>query len=306
MYEATLKGTYKYDGFGRRISTVGTDGVNRITVYSQDGKVMYGAVSGATTGTKYIYLHNHLIAESSPTYTQYDHTDGLGSPVAITNDSKAVVSRTRYEPYGATAAGTSPSIGFTGHVNAADIGLVYMQQRYYDPMAARLLSVDPVLTSTSNGSSFNRYIYANNNPYRYIDPDGRESASLQACLGFCLGGTVGYNRTSGEFAFTLDIGAGGLGGGLTVDPSASNGRMENLRPNSPQAVAGVTAAGYAKVSATIATPAGSLGAEAKAGWGKDLKTGAVVRAKELNFLLGEGAKGFMEYLPVAARKYPGT
>jgi uncharacterized protein RhaS with RHS repeats len=49
-----------------------------------------------------------------------------------------------------------------------------MQQRYYDPMAGRFLSVDPVLTDANTGASFNRYVYVNNNPYKYIDPDGRE------------------------------------------------------------------------------------------------------------------------------------
>src|SRR3954468_18166668 len=77
--------------------------------------------------------------------------------------------------YGRTASGVTPTIGFTGHVNDADTGLVYMQQRYYDPVAGRFLSVDPAVTSASTGSSFNRYSYAEGNPYKFIDPDGRQS-----------------------------------------------------------------------------------------------------------------------------------
>jgi uncharacterized protein RhaS with RHS repeats len=51
-----------------------------------------------------------------------------------------------------------------------------MQQRYYDPVAMRFLSVDPVAASPL---SFNRYWYAANNPYKNIDPDGRyESPAL--------------------------------------------------------------------------------------------------------------------------------
>lgn len=103
----------------------------------------------------------------------YIHTDGLGSPVARTNASGQLISTTRYEPYGYVASGAAPTIGFTGHVNDADTGLTYMQQRYYDPVAGRFLSIDPVSTDASTGGSFNRYAYAANNPYRYIDPDGR-------------------------------------------------------------------------------------------------------------------------------------
>jgi len=84
------------------------------------------------------------------------------------------LSRTRYEPYGNTAVGQVPNgVGFTGHVNDADTGLVYMQQRYYDPTAGRFLSLDPVSTDADTGQSFGRYHYAENSPYRYIDPDGR-------------------------------------------------------------------------------------------------------------------------------------
>jgi RHS repeat-associated protein len=108
----------------------------------------------------------------------YIHTDGLGSPVARTDASGAVISRTRYEPYGYVASGAQPTIGFTGHVNDVDTGLTYMQQRYYDPVAGRFLSIDPVVTDENTGGSFNRYAYANNSPYKYIDPDGRNPALI--------------------------------------------------------------------------------------------------------------------------------
>jgi len=48
-----------------------------------------------------------------------------------------------------------------------------MQQRYYDPVALRFLSPDPVDVSGTDGSNFNRYWYANDNPYTFTDPDGR-------------------------------------------------------------------------------------------------------------------------------------
>lgn len=105
----------------------------------------------------------------------YIHTDALGSPVARSDSAGNVISRTSYEPYGRTASGVTPTIGFTGHVNDADTGLVYMQQRYYDPVAGRFLSVDPVTTDARTGNSFNRYVYSENNPYTFVDPDGRQA-----------------------------------------------------------------------------------------------------------------------------------
>jgi uncharacterized protein RhaS with RHS repeats len=50
-----------------------------------------------------------------------------------------------------------------------------MQQRYYDPVVGRFYSNDPVGFTPSNPMMFNRYAYANNNPYKFVDPDGRNS-----------------------------------------------------------------------------------------------------------------------------------
>ena len=126
--------------------------------------------SGTGGTTTHVETMTTASASSGVTYI---HTDGLGSPVARTNASGQVISRTRYEPYGYVADGAAPTIGFTGHVSDADTGLTYMQQRYYDPVAGRFLSIDPVVTDANTGGSFNRYTYANNSPYKYIDPDGR-------------------------------------------------------------------------------------------------------------------------------------
>jgi RHS repeat-associated protein len=165
---------YGYDGLGRRTRVAYADGTVRLQAYSRAGRLLLGE-QGGQGQTRYIYLGSRLIAETnSQTGTRYSHTDVLGSPVAYSGAGGQVLQRTRYEPYGATAAGTEPQgIGFTGHVNDPDTGLVYMQQRYYDPLAGRFLSVDPVTTDAKTGGHFNRYVYAENNPYKYVDPDGR-------------------------------------------------------------------------------------------------------------------------------------
>ncbi|MEC8926136.1 MAG: RHS repeat-associated core domain-containing protein, partial [Pseudomonadota bacterium] len=66
--------------------------------------------------------------------------------------------------------------GYTGHVGD-NTGLVYMQARYYDPVIGRFYSNDPI--GFRDVHSFNRYAYANNNPYKYTDPDGRDAVSVQ-------------------------------------------------------------------------------------------------------------------------------
>mgnify|MGYP001046769125 CR=1 FL=1 len=106
----------------------------------------------------------------------YVYTDAQGTPLAEADASGNITATFDYAPYGSQALGTPPSgPGYTGHVNDPDTGLVYMQARYYDPAVGRFLSVDPMGPTPGNGFGFNRYSYANNNPYRYIDPDGRQS-----------------------------------------------------------------------------------------------------------------------------------
>lgn len=159
-----------------------------------------GTVSGSNclnasmqAKTAYVYLGGKQIAEVDVTagVTQYVHTDALGSPVAHTNASGVRLNWTRFEPYGyasnnAPAGSTMPgptvsgkvttgsAIGYTGHVNDPETELVYMQQRYYDPIAGRFLSVDPVVTDANTGKGFGLYTYVDNNPYAKIDPDGRD------------------------------------------------------------------------------------------------------------------------------------
>ena len=104
------------------------------------------------------------------------HTDHLGSPVAVTSVTGEVIWNAQFSAYGKEYQGTgTPAqdpIGFAGSSNDRQTGLVYMQARFYDPDIGRFLSVDPVGFTTDNVMSFNRYLYVNNNPYAYIDPDG--------------------------------------------------------------------------------------------------------------------------------------
>jgi RHS repeat-associated protein len=119
------------------------------------------------------------------TVVEYIHTDALGTPVAVTNAAGTVIERSVYEPYGQLInRPLTDGPGFTGHVQDAATGLTYMQQRYYDPMIGRVLSVDPVTANPKNGGNFNRYWYASGNPYKFIDPDGRYGceASKTQCL----------------------------------------------------------------------------------------------------------------------------
>ncbi|MGY0799873.1 RHS repeat-associated core domain-containing protein [Lysobacter sp. A286] len=141
---------------------------------------------------EYIYLGGSLVATrekdtATGAYSnRYQHTDALGSPVVVTSQGRGVLERTEYEPFGQVLnRPLKDGPGYTGHVEDATTGLVQMQQRYYDPMLGRFLSVDPVTANPKTGSNFNRYWYANNNPYANKDPDGRLCAPVISSSEMC-------------------------------------------------------------------------------------------------------------------------
>jgi RHS repeat-associated protein len=106
----------------------------------------------------------------------YIHTDILGSPVAASDESGNLLWREQYEPYGEQIlrpfAPDDNTRWYTGKPFEEDLNLSYFGGRWYDPAVGRFMAMDPVDVQAGNLHSFNRYAYANNNPYRYVDPDG--------------------------------------------------------------------------------------------------------------------------------------
>lgn len=218
---------YAYDGQGRRVLSC-TSAACSYQMYSQAGQLLTSQDYRNNKRVESIYLGGSLVAlreletTTSTTTTKYQHTDALGSPVAETNSSRAILEKSEYEPFGQVLnRPLEDGPGYTGHTLDASTGLNYMQQRYYDPNIGRFLSADPVTTYGNPISGFNRYRYAANNPYMYTDPDGRidwkmlgDSFKLEASVGLALEvkGQIGPLKGS------LGAGAGMYGGGFTLAP----------------------------------------------------------------------------------------
>ena len=62
--------------------------------------------------------------------------------------------------------------GFTGHEHLAELGLIHMNGRIYDPVIGRFLQADPIIQAPQNAQSHNRYSYVLNNPLSFTDPSG--------------------------------------------------------------------------------------------------------------------------------------
>jgi len=192
--QCNLKLTWFTDGDypGARLyrKKIGTSGLTYVSNMSEPSVVDYPHTL-SQTGTYYFELHrgyssSPVIAKScdfvvvnEPVSTQetvtYYHVDALGSVVAATDQNGNILFQEHYDPYGARIQDQSAednSLWYTGKEFDADTGLAYMGSRWYDPRLGRNYGIDPVGTIPQAINGFNRYAYVDNNPYRYIDPDG--------------------------------------------------------------------------------------------------------------------------------------
>lgn len=96
--------------------------------------------------------------------------DAINSTVATVDETGALQGQFAYEPYGQTAVSGSTvfPFRFTGRTPAVG-DLYYYRARFYDPVAARFVSEDPVGFS---GGDTNLYRYAQGAPEELTDPTG--------------------------------------------------------------------------------------------------------------------------------------
>jgi len=151
----------------------------------------------------------------------YYSSDTIHSEVVVTDQSRNVVERTYYAPYGQVLnRDLRDGPGYTGHEEDPETSLVYMQQRYYDPEAGRFLSTDPV-QADGGGGSFNRYAYANDNPYRYTDPFGM-------CTGSHISNSDGTCASTGGYTTGTNGAAQGLNRALAAAKQVAIGVAKSI------------------------------------------------------------------------------
>ncbi|GIK58905.1 MAG: hypothetical protein BroJett015_45680 [Chloroflexota bacterium] len=185
LVSVSNNGTFACDTAGIRVKTVRPGG--KTSYFPFPG--YEEEVNGSTTTRRITYsiagqavaLRVQVVSGSNTLY--YLHTDHLGSTSLATTTGGAVISgsTSRYYPFGNWRTEPTANLtdrGFTGHLhnnlgNAPDdIGLVYMQARWYLPYINRFISADTIVPNPTNPQQYNRYSYALNNALKYIDPSG--------------------------------------------------------------------------------------------------------------------------------------
>lgn len=250
--------SYSYNSAGELIGLSGA--TSAAYAYNGDGVRMSKTVNGATsqfaydtTGSvpeilfdgvySYVYGPSGDVVEQIATSGQvlYLHQDRLGSTRLISGSAGSTIGTFTYSPGGVllASAGSNPSkFGFTGAYADSESGLLFLNARYYDPIAGSFISVDPLSDFTDES-----YSYASYDPVDATDPSGlllgipdpvTEFAGAVGGVVGGISGAVGYTAgvISGDQTFSVGgfVGAtvGGAVGGAVAGACVEETDVINL------------------------------------------------------------------------------
>ena len=151
--------SYEKDAKGRIAAVISTRGVTRYT-YFADGLI---ASVENPDGTREIFRHENIVA----THTL---AEAPREPAATSRQSAFDASHNRF--------------AFTGHYFDVETGLYYAGARFYDPQFGRFTSADTFAGHLDDPPSLHKYLYANANPLRYVDPTGHQTIGADYCRAY--------------------------------------------------------------------------------------------------------------------------
>jgi len=166
--------SFKYDPFGRRIYKSSSSATS---IYAYDGDDLIeetnatgGVVARYTQTTDKI---DEPVAMLRSGATSYYQADGLGSVTSLSSAAGALAQTYTFDSFGkqtASSGSITNPFRFAARESDPESGLYYYRARYYDPVAGRFLSEDPL----GLNAGINQYEYVHNSPLVRIDPAGTD------------------------------------------------------------------------------------------------------------------------------------
>ena len=208
----TYGGNFSIDGDGKFTKFYSEDGSFEVLKDNTTGKekhILY--IGGTPYESNIVYLKN--FDESSGSY-RFLHKDYIGSILAISDEAGNKLEQRHFDAWGNFthlkigngAIITDKSIidnasllvdrGYTSHEHFAEVGIIHMNGRLYDPLLRRFLNADENIQDPYNTQNYNKYGYVLNNPLMFNDPSGEFFQFLMIPIVQAIAiAVVGYTAT---------------------------------------------------------------------------------------------------------------
>jgi RHS repeat-associated protein len=179
--------TYTYDGAGRMVRA---ESVSATVVYTYglDSLLVGRSAGGAATtyawdwatgvpemlsdGERLYLIGQETLGWADGAEWSYPLGDALGSVRQVVDGAGEVLDDRSWTPFGVEEGTAQGGLGYTGEWWDAEVSLLYLRARWYDPAAGRFTQADTFAPELKNPQSLGRYAYALSNPLRYTDPTG--------------------------------------------------------------------------------------------------------------------------------------
>ncbi len=152
------------------------NGSLRETVYYFEKEYVRVVNSSGSFDFTFVYHEGHLIAQQNPDGSKYYiHTNQLGSPEAISDENGQIIENITYGPYGKILeGGDTIRYSYTSQEYDPILGDYDYNARRYMANIALFTQPDSKIQDVYDPQSLNHYSYVRNNPYKYIDPTGKD------------------------------------------------------------------------------------------------------------------------------------
>lgn len=104
----------------------------RYSFYTQAGQLAFERINGVNPEN--YYLGSQLIAYKDYNSVTSNHSDLKGFTAVATNNAVSILKRNCFKSFSKNWGTARSEIGYTSHKFDTDLGLSYMQERYYDPV----------------------------------------------------------------------------------------------------------------------------------------------------------------------------
>ena len=132
----------------------------------------------STDNAKFVFLHKDYlgsilaITDEAGTKLEQRHFDAWGNLTHLKIGNKAIITDKEKIRNYLSDGNLVVDRGYTSHEHFAEVGLIHMNGRLYDPLLRRFLNADENIQDPYNTQNYNKYGYVMNNPLMFSDPSG--------------------------------------------------------------------------------------------------------------------------------------